>query len=112
MDEIAKAFTLLSSMKENVPKTFEVDESWVNDFHAALSQVEAATGITLQEFRISPSELRRETTGGNYLSGEVFYSGRNVVERSRFLVKLDAVLRYFSYEREKTTKGPIGFRKK
>jgi len=70
MDEIAKAYTLLSSIKVNAPNNFAVDQSWVDDFHAALDQVETATGLNLQEFRIPQADVYRETSGGNYLTGE------------------------------------------
>jgi hypothetical protein len=111
MDEIAKAYTLLSSIKANAPKNFAVDQSWVNDFHSALDQVEKATGLSLQEFRIPHAELHRETSGGNYLTGETHYSGRTVIERARFMLKVDAVLGYFSLQKDRPTKGQIGFTK-
>lgn len=111
MDEIAKAYTLLSSIKANVPTNFEVDQSWVDDYHAALEQVENATGLSLREYRVSHADMHRETTGGNYLTGEVFYSGRTVVERSRFMMKVDAVLGYFTLKTE-PKKQQIGFSKK
>jgi len=112
MDEIAKAYTLLSSIKANAPNNFAVDQSWVDDFHAALAQVEKATGLSLQEFRIPDADMHRETAGGNYLTGETYYSGRTVVERSRFMMKVDAVLGYFSLQKDRPTKGQIGFSKK
>lgn len=64
MDEIAKAYSLLSSMKQNVPDTFAVDQSWVNDFHSALEMVEQAINLDLQDFRVPQADLRREKSGG------------------------------------------------
>lgn len=64
----------------------------MGDFHFALQKIEKATGADLQEFRIPQEDLRRGITGGNYLTGEVDYSGRMVVERTRLLLKVDAVL--------------------
>lgn len=106
MDEVAKAYALLSSLKNNIPKDVHVDKSWVDDYHSALRKIEASTGTDLQDFNISPHELERETTGGNYLTHETHYSGRTVIERSRLLVKADAVLTFFQIP-----KGKIGFRK-
>ena len=111
MDEIAKAFSMLSSLKQNIPNNYQVDQSWVEDFHTALQQIESATGASLQEFRVSPQELKREKSGGNYVTGEVHYSGRTVVERTRLMLKVDAVLGFFQYEQDKPTKGKLGFSK-
>lgn len=112
MDEVVKAYVLLSSLKQNIPTDFRVDQSWVGDFHSALQKIERATGVDLQEFRIPQEDLRREITGGNYLTGEVDYSGRMVVERTRLLLKVDAVLGYFQYQlKDKATKGQMGFSK-
>jgi hypothetical protein len=111
MDEIAKAYALLSSLKQNIPDNFQVDQSWVNDFHSALQKIESATGTSLQEFRVPPQEMRRETTGGNYLTGEVHHSGRTVIERTRLLLKVDAVLTFFEYVRDQPAKGKLGFHK-
>jgi hypothetical protein len=111
MDEIAKAYASLSSIKVNAPNTFSVDQSWVDDFHSALDKVEESTGLSLQEFRIPQSDMHREKSGGNYLTGETFYSGRTVIERTRFMLKLDAVLSYFTFQKDIPTKGQIGFSK-
>jgi hypothetical protein len=111
MDEIARAYAVLSSIKANTPNTFAVDQSWANDFHFALDKVEKSTGQNLQEFRIPHADMYRETSGGNYLSGETHYSGRTVIERTRFMLKLDAVLNYFTFEKDRPTKGQIGFSK-
>jgi len=108
MDEIARAYATLSSLKQNVPNTFEVEQSWVNDFHSVLDKIEKATSLDLQEFRVPQQELHKEISGGNSISGEVDYSGRTVVERMRLLMKLDAVLGYFT---TKTTMRSIGFNK-
>ena len=111
MDEVAKAYALLSSLKQNIPTNFYVDQRWVHDFNNALQKIESTTSISLQEFRVPPEELTRETTGGNYLTGEVDYSGRMVVERTRLLLKVDAVLGFFQYAKDKSTKGKLGFSK-
>jgi hypothetical protein len=105
MDEIAKAYVTLSSLKQNAPTTFEIDKSWVDDFHTALDMVQTATGLNLKEFRIAQLDLHKETSGGNYLTGEVDYSGRTVIERSRFLLKVDAVFELLSISEEQTGKG-------
>jgi hypothetical protein len=111
MDDIVKAFALLSSLKQHIPNNYEVDQSWVDDFHKALQQIETATGTSLQEFHVSQQELKREVSSSNYLDGTVDYSGRMVVERSRLLLKVDAVLGFFQYVKDKPAKGKLGFSK-
>jgi hypothetical protein len=112
MEEIVKAYALLSSLKQNIPNNFQVDQKWVNDFHNALQKIESTVpGTSLQEFRISPEELTAETSGGNYLTGTVDYSGRTVVDRTRLLLKVDAVLGCFQYIKDQPTKGKLGFSK-
>jgi len=109
MDELARAYSTLTALRQNVPDKYEVDQSWVDDFHSVLDKIEKATSSNLAEFRVSQSELRRHKSGSNYLTGEVQYDGRTVVERARFLTKVDAVLAYFQYQTAKETKGSIGF---
>jgi hypothetical protein len=111
MDEIARAYALLSSLKQNIPNTLQVDQSWVNDFHSALQKIESATGTSLQEFRVPPQEMNREARSRNYLSGEVHYSGRTVIERTRLLLKVDAVLAFFRCAQDQPAKGKLGFHK-
>lgn len=111
MDEIAKSYAMLSSLKQNVPNLVNVDTKWVDDFHKSLEMIEKTTGLDLQEFRVSQEEFKKEVSGGNIRTGQVRYSGRMLVERARLMMKLDAVLAYFQYQQSKPTKGQIGFSK-
>ena len=69
VDEIARAYTLLSAIKQNVPSKFEIGKSWVIDFHSVLDRVEKCTGMNMQRFRIPEADLYKETLGGNSTTG-------------------------------------------
>jgi len=80
----------------------------VDDFHSILDAIEKTTNADVRAFRVPPDELHPEVSGGNYLEGTIDYSGRMVIERSRFAQKLDAVLGYFQFVGTKPKKE-IGF---
>ncbi|MGA2966828.1 MAG: hypothetical protein ABSD64_11495 [Terriglobales bacterium] len=112
MSEIVKAYALLSSLKQNLPNTFEVTKEWVDDYHSILDSVEKETGESLEEFRIPDGELHRQVTGGNYRTGITTYGKNIVVQRARFMLKVDAVLGYFQFQTPSPPdKQPIGFKK-
>jgi hypothetical protein len=110
MDEIDKVCTLLSSIKANVPNDVKIDQRWVADFHTALDQAEEAMGLSLKEYRIPDAEWHREVRSKNTITGAVTYGG-TVIDRARFLMKVDATLGYLSLQRDKKTKGQMGFSK-
>lgn len=91
MDKLPQAHALLSSMKNNLPSNYEIDAKYVMQFHRIVDTLQE-TGIDLTNFRVPASDLHPETTGGNYLSGETYYSGRTVTLRSDLILKIDAVL--------------------
>jgi hypothetical protein len=104
--DLAQAFFLLQSLKQNLPSSSNVNQKWVDDFHSILDNVEGVTNSNLSAFRVQPSELHHPITSvrrGSYRGGpgQVHYSKQVVVERARLLHKLDAVLGYFQY-----TQGP------
>ena len=117
--DLPQAYFLLESLKKNIPDSFEVDQKWVNDFHAILDTVEKDTGNNLDAFRVPQGELhhpivsvRRASRHGQ--PGEVRRSTtRTVVERARLLHKVDAVLSYFQFSGNSgdAPKQSIGFRK-
>jgi hypothetical protein len=95
-DQILRARAILSTLKSNVPQTFEVSDRWASEFHGAIDKVEKATGIDLAEFRIDPSELKKSISSSNYVSGEVNYRPGLWCKRNILMQKLDSILIYFS----------------
>jgi hypothetical protein len=109
-DKLSKAYARLTSLQQLLTKNLRggfIGEQYVAEYHAALDQLEEA-GYDLGDFRIPASSLRLRSTGGNYLTGEKFWGKEPEVEHGVFLMKLQAVLSYFSL----TTQSPprkIGF---
>ena len=111
VNEVVKAYTLLSSLKQNLPQAFEVGKEWVDDFNSLLDTVEKWTGQSLQEYRVLEGELRRQVVARNPMMGTTSYGKHLVIRRSRLLLKVDAVLAYFQLKMGSPERNPIGFRK-
>ncbi len=114
--DLAQAYFLLKSLKDNVPNSHEVDQQWVNDFHSLVDTVEKETGTDLAAFRVDGSELHHPvvavTPGTRRGPGKVRYGNGIVVKRTRLLLKLDAVLGYFQFKQGAgESEKHIGFKK-
>ena len=95
-DQLAQAYARLKSMKDNLPKYFEVDSKYVDQYHEILSLLQTASDTDLSGFRVPESDIHNEVSGGNMMSGQVFYSGRKVLQRTDLMMKIDAVLGFFT----------------
>ncbi len=107
MSATLKAYTLLKSLRQNLPETYEVSKDWVDDYHSILDSIETSTGQSLKEFRVPDSDIHPQVTGGNYVTGQVSY-GKLVVYPSRLLLKVDAVLSYYTFQNSATEKPRFG----
>jgi|SRR5580658_10923901 hypothetical protein len=104
--DLAQAYFLLKSLKENTPDTFEVEQKWVDDFHTILDTVGKETGEDLLAFRVEANDLHHPVVGGTrayarhgrIVPGQVRYGSKTVVERARLMHKVDAVLSYFQFK--------------
>jgi len=75
MSQIAKAYTLLSSLKQNLPDNrHDVAKVWVDDYHSILNLVEKETGESLREFRVPDGELYRPMTSHNRMTVQSTYT--------------------------------------
>jgi len=114
--DLPQAYFLLKSLKENLPN-HEVGQKWVDDFHSILDTVEKETGADLSAFRVQQSDFYHPVVSVSRASrrgpGQVRRSSRTVVERTRLLHRVDAVLGYFQYTQSSgdTPKQSIGFKK-
>ena len=95
-DEIMRAFALINSIKENIPKNYEVSEGWVIEYHNALDKAEKALEISLDDFRVPQERLKRVEAGGIVLPNkkEIRYREGLWCDCSILLQKVDAVLTY------------------
>jgi hypothetical protein len=108
-DELARAYAMLSSLRNNIAQMGAVEETYVREFHTVLTKLEGI-GIDVSEFRISASEVTPLVTSINTLTGETTYSKEKYVHKSFILTKLDAILAYLgSITSEKPRR--IGFSK-
>ncbi len=107
---LTQSFFLLKSLKENLPDEFRVEKKWVDDFHSILDTVEKETGFDLEAFRVGQDDLSRPAISRNPMIETTTYSKVLMVERTRLLHKVDAVLSYFEFVQGQPKQG-IGFRK-
>lgn len=112
-----KAIALLESLVEEMPKEDDIEETYVNLYHQALSDIQSETGHDLTYFAIPASELERQVT--NMLpvlvpsqrdeSREPIYSNERYCKRERFLIGLKGALNFLNSITQGSTKPPIGF---
>jgi hypothetical protein len=104
-----RAYSTLLSLKTNLPTAYHSHEKYVSQYHEIIEKL-SALGFDLTEFRIPEEQMERAVTGSNYVTGEVDYADYREVERTFFLLKLDALLNYFSLSGGDGEKGTrIGF---
>jgi len=97
-DELARAYAILSALRDNINKVkYPIEEKFVYKYHSILDSLEKCIGKNLSEFRIPDSEI--------YLS----YGDERCVDRIYMLTNIDAVLSYFEIITSEKPKR-IGFR--
>lgn len=95
-DQLLRGYARLNALRANLPERYEVEESWVHEFHAVVASMEAALAIDLAEFRVPEKAIARSISSGNYLTGKVTYRDGLWCERSVLMQKVDSLLLYFS----------------
>jgi len=91
-DQVIRAYARLSALRKNAPDSV-VSEELVNDYHEALSHLEAV-GYDVSELRIPGDRLEPRWAGGRSTGENVYTKGKYISQRD-FLTRLDAVLTYF-----------------
>ena len=95
--EIKKAYVNLSSLRKNLPDDSQIEEKYVVAFHAEIDRLISIGFSDLEDFKVPSSELAHRLTSFNYISGgNETYSSKKYVDKEIFLIKLDAILAYFS----------------
>lgn len=95
-DQILRAHATISSLRTNVPNSYEVEDTWVKNFNGALAKIEAALKIDLEEFKVPRDALYRSVATSNTITGEVQYRDGLWCRRETLLHKIDSVLGYFT----------------
>ena len=107
-DRVRRAYVLLAAIRKNFDFWGNVSQAVVDEYHRALDHLSAA-GYDVEEFRIPKSAMKHPVLsvpmgrGGRTQYGQDF-----VVKGSLFVIKLDAVLGYFT-EGEGAAPRQIGF---
>jgi len=111
MDQIKliEAYARLKALKANLPGQYQVHEKYVQEFHSILDRLAEISGFNLNNFRVASSEVGPVETGGNSMTGEVYYSEDNRCERSVLMMKIDGVLTFFEIGLS-SKKSEIGFK--
>lgn len=95
-DELLRSYAIISSLKENIPETHEISDSWVKEFHAAIAKLESSTGLDLSDFKVSSEHIKKSVGSSNYLTHEVHYRQGLWCERSVLIHKISSILVYFT----------------
>lgn len=103
--ELKKAYVTLMALKKNLPDNRDLEEKYANMFNSEVDRL-IGLGFEVEDFKVPEQEIKPIFTHGNYMTGEKHYSSGKYVEKQILLVKLDAILVYFSIA-EPTTK--MGF---
>jgi len=108
-DLIKRSYASLVSLKDNLPDRVHVKEDYVLEYHKNLDKLEEC-GFNVAEFRIPDTQLKRLVSSFNYRTGAKTYKDYRAVEKSFLLLKLNALLNYFTLNQNDSGKTKIGFR--
>lgn len=108
-DKIIRIYSRLSALRQNLPNNYNIHEKYLKEYHEIIDLLEKEISNSLNEFKIPIIEVKPQITGGDYSTGETYYSEDNYCEKSLFLSKLDAILSYFSIAYLSEEKRTIGF---
>lgn len=93
-DVLRRAKARVRALRDNVPRKYEVEKAWVDEYHDAIASLEKELEIALPEFRVREDALYRSVASSNYMSGEVNYRHGLWCHSARLLQKVDALLNY------------------
>ena len=99
-DQLLRAYARMAALKSNLPDQHDVESRWVDEFHAGIDGIEAATGRELSEFRVPRDAVDPKSD---------YYKSGLWCERANLMQKIDATLTYFSGLQHEDEKR-IGFR--
>ena len=72
-DEVLRAYALIKGLQANVPAEYEIEQTWVEQFNIALSNIETAISMDLGDFKVPKDALERSLATSNAITGDVTY---------------------------------------
>jgi len=97
--ELKKAYANLIAIKDNLPQRHELEVKFANLVNSEVDRL-SRLGLEVEDFKIPANEIKSTFIGGNLVTGETHYSKEKYVEKEILLIKLDAILTYFSIENQ------------
>jgi len=107
MERILRLYTRLKGLRDNLPKGYETNEKYTNEYNSLVDALSTSSGSDLSEYKVPQSEIKPSVTG--VIGGVTQYSNDRWTERTLLLTKLDAILSYFSIKYSSDSKHRIGF---
>ena len=100
---IKQAYSRLLALKDNLPQVFQADGTYVDEFHSVLDILQRESEQDLSAFRVPASEMMKQSSSGDDISGKVYYTGRKMCSRAFLMMRIDGVLGFFALSDSKTT---------
>jgi hypothetical protein len=100
---IKQAYARLLALKDNLPQGLQADGTYVDEFHCVLDVLQRESEQDLSAFRVPVSEMTKQNSGGDYISGKAYYTGRKECPRALLMMRIDGVLGFFAVSDPKTT---------
>lgn len=95
-EQLQRAFASLNGLRQNLPDPGHVVYKDIIDiYHGELQRLNNQ-GFDVNEYRIPDSAFEAEVSSGNYLTGEVEYSGRSHIDARLLRIKLDSLIGLFT----------------
>ena len=101
---VKQAYSILVALKSNLPGGVTLHQKYVDQFHSVLDTLEKESGQNLDAFRVPVSEMRRRAVSKNEYTG-VTYTETPEVDRPFLMLKIDAILGFFTIEQERKAIG-------
>ncbi|MBI3494937.1 hypothetical protein HY004_03080 [Candidatus Saccharibacteria bacterium] len=109
MSKFIAAYSKLISMKNNLPDYVDVEESWVRQFHECLESISDILDGQVDEFKVPESDIKHQEYQISYNPVQTELSKDKFCDRSKLMVKIDAVLTYIQLKSPPEDKKQIGF---
>jgi len=115
--KLTEAYARLHILKQDLANYGEIEQTYINMYHAALYDLQTASGYDLSRYKIPDTEIHQQVTGWEQrhtrrtrFENVPTYSDKYVCDATYFLVQVNTVLLLFQLEIQHPEQRPIGFR--